>query len=87
MNRSDSEALAIGAVEDGTVVFYNPTTDHHVQMLAALRDQFDRVDPVPAHVVTDAHALGDLRDQVRIPQYSAFVKEFLGDNTAKEDQP
>jgi hypothetical protein len=81
----DREQLAIGATENGCIVFYNPTTDHHVKMLAALRDEFDRVDPTPPQAVIDGDRFSDLRDQVRIPQLGAFAKEFLRDDGTQTD--
>lgn len=86
-----SEPLAIGRTEDGGVVFCNPLTDHDVELIAALRDTFDRTDPTPLAVIDDARFI-DLTGHVHIPQYSAFVRELLAEGrhettTAQEEQP
>jgi len=87
---NDRDQPAVGRTADGAVVFCNPD-DPDIELVAGLRDMFDRVDPVPASV-TAACQLGDLRQDVRIPQLGAFVRELLrneasADDAAKEDQP
>lgn len=91
MNRPDHDQPAIGRTGDGTVVFCQPV-DPDIELLAALRDTLDSVDPVPVPVTAAAYQIGDLTQYVRIPQLSAFVRELLRDealtdNTATEDQP
>lgn len=82
-----NEHLALGRTADGTVVFCDPS-DRDIELIAALRDEIDRTDPVPQKTIADAYDLADLTGHVRIPQYSAFVKELLGaTDTEQEDQP
>lgn len=70
----------------------DPTTPGDAELIGALRDGFDRADPVPNAVFDAACRLDDLLQDVRIPQLGAFVRELLrdeavADNAPKEDRP
>jgi hypothetical protein len=84
VNAPGRDQPALGRTADGTVVFCRPG-DPDVDLITALRETLDRVDPVSAHVAADAYLLGDLRGQARIPQYGAFVRELLRDEAPAHD--
>jgi hypothetical protein len=73
----------------------DPTTAgdaYDAVLIGALRDAFDRVDPVPASVIAAGMHLGDLTGDAQIPQLGQFARELLhnealANDVAKEDQP
>lgn len=82
------EPLAVGRTGDGHIVICN-AADPDVELIAALRDAFDRNDPVPPDAIP-AGRLDDLRGSARIPRYGAFVRELLDADrheTSREDTP
>lgn len=84
MNRPDRGTVALGYTAEQQLVFCD-LTDRDIELIAALRDRIDRVDPMPAQALIDGDRLSDLRDQVRIPQLGAFVKELLSSDMQTDD--
>jgi hypothetical protein len=66
VNTPDRDRLALGRTDDGTVVFCRPG-DSDVELIDAIRDGFDRVDPVPPQALLggDRFATSETRSASR----------------------